>query len=72
MSELAFAKLSSQVDMLSFSERVRLLDKIVRSLHTPATKTAKTDSADFNAAFGLWKDRDVSIEEIRQKAWGRG
>ncbi len=25
----------------------------------------------FATAFGLWKDRYVSIEQIRAKAWGR-
>ena len=30
MSELAFEQLSAQVDMLSYTERIRLLDKIVR------------------------------------------
>ena len=70
MSELAFEQLSAQVDMLSYAERIRLLDKIVRTLRTPA-KTHKKESSDFNAAFGLWKDRDISVEKIRAKAWGR-
>ena len=70
MSELAFKQLSAQVDMLSYAERVKLLDKIVRTLHTPV-KTHKREFSDFNVAFGLWKDRLLSIEEIRRKAWGR-
>ena len=71
MSELGFKKLYAQIDMLSYSERIRLLDKIVQTLHTPA-KSPKKESSDFSAAFGLWKDRDINIEEIRAKAWGRG
>ncbi|UTY32410.1 hypothetical protein [Treponema putidum] len=70
MSELAFKQLSAQVDMLSYAERIKLLDKIVRTLHTPI-KTHKREFSDFNSAFGLWKDRPLSIEEIRCKAWGR-
>jgi len=70
MSEQAFKQLSEQVAMLSYAERIRLLDKIVRTLRTPA-KTHKKESSDFNAAFGLWKDRDISVEKIRAKAWGR-
>ena len=70
MSELAFKQLSAQVDMLSYAERIKLLDKIVRTLHTPV-KTHKREFSDFNAAFGLWKGRPLSIEEIRPKAWGR-
>ena len=70
MSELAFKQLSAKIDMLSYAERIQLLDKIVQTLHTPV-KTQKKETSDFNAAFGLWKDRDISVEEIRTKAWGR-
>lgn len=70
MSELVFKQLSAQVDMLSYAERIKLLDKIVRTLHTPV-KTHKREFSDFNAAFGLWKDRSLSAEEIRSKAWRR-
>ena len=70
MTELAFKKLSSQIDMLSYAERIKLLDKIVQTLHTPI-KIQRKESSNFDAAFGLWKDRDISIEEIRAKAWGR-
>ena len=70
MSELAFKQLLTQVDMLSYTEKIRLLDKIVKTLHRPV-KTHKREFSDFNAAFGLWKDRTVSIEEIRTKAWRR-
>ena len=70
MSELVFKKLSGQIDMLSYAERIKLLDKIVRTLHTPV-KTHKREFSDFNAAFGLWKDRSLSVEEIRTKAWER-
>lgn len=70
MSELAFKQISAQIDMLSYAERIKLLDKIVRTLHTPV-KTHKREFSDFNAAFGLWKDRSLSVEEIRTKAWER-
>ena len=63
MSELGFKKLYAQIDMLSYSERIRLLDKIVQTLHAPA-KSPKKESSDFSAAFGLWKDRNINIEEI--------
>ena len=70
MSELVFKKLSGQIDMLSYAEKIKLLDKIVRTLHTPV-KTHKKAFSDFSTAFGLWKDRSLSVEEIRSKAWGR-
>lgn len=70
MSELALRQISSQIDMLSYSERIRLLDKIVRTLDVPV-KVPEKKTADFDAAFGLWANRDISVEEIRKKAWGR-
>ncbi|QTQ11312.1 hypothetical protein HRI96_03340 [Treponema parvum] len=70
MSELAFKQLSAQIDMLSYDEKIRLLDKIVRTLHMPV-KTHERELSDFNAAFGLWKDRTLSVEEIRTKSWSR-
>ena len=68
MSELVFEQLSAQIDMLSYSERIRLLNKIVQTLHVPV-KVSKREVSDFNAAFGLWKDRNISVAEIRTKSW---
>ena len=48
-----------------------LLDKIVNTLRTPFTTVVRKNETDFEAAFGLWKDRDISVEAIRQKAWRR-
>ena len=70
MSELAFKQRSAQVDMLASTEKIRLFDKIVQTLHIPV-KTHQRECSDFTAAFGLWKDRTLSIEEIRSKAWRR-
>ena len=41
MAKLAFSELSNQIDMLSYAERIRLLDKIVRTLHAPMKVPAK-------------------------------
>ncbi len=71
MSEYSFNLISSQIDMLSYSERVRLLDKIVRTLHVPAARSVQKNGTDFSAAFGLWKDREISVESIRANAWER-
>ena len=66
----ALNQLSAQVDMLSYAERLWLLDKIVRSLHSPV-KTPTKKNSNFEQAFGLWSDREVSLSEIRKKAWSR-
>lgn len=29
----------------------------------------KTASSDVRKLFGIWKDRDISLNEIREKAW---
>jgi len=26
---------------------------------------------DFKSVFGIWKDREITIEDIRKKAWGK-
>lgn len=70
MSEIAFKQLASKVDLLSYEEKIKLLDKIVGTLHAPV-KTSKTKPANLSLAFGLWKERDISIEKIRTEAWGR-
>ncbi|EDP72989.1 hypothetical protein [Hydrogenivirga sp. 128-5-R1-1] len=31
----------------------------------------KKGRPDFESVFGIWKDRDITIENIRKKAWGR-
>ena len=70
MSGNGLQQLSNQIDMLSYTERLFLLDKIVKSLQAPEKTPAKKNS-DFESAFGLWSNREISLSEIRQKAWSR-
>ena len=70
MSDLALKKLTDEIEMLSFSERISLLEKIIQTLRVPS-KSVKNESKDFDTAFGLWVDRNVTLAEIRQKAWSR-
>ena len=70
MSDLALKKLTDEIEMLSFSERISLLEKIIQTLRVPS-KSVKKESKDFDTAFGLWADRNVTLAEIRQKAWSR-
>ena len=70
MSDLALKKLTDEIEMLSFADRLTLLNKIVQTLQVPV-KNVKKESTDFDAAFGLWAKRDISLPEIRQKAWSR-
>ncbi len=64
-------------------EKARVLLEIltaldfVTSVETCETEEVEVDSTaqegplDFFSLAGLWKDRDVSLESIRQKAWPR-
>lgn len=71
MSSAVYKNLSDQIDMLSYADRLRLLEKIVMTLGVPKTTRQKPVSGEFDAAFGLWRDRDISLDSIRAKAWGR-
>ena len=71
MGKSSFAAISNQVEMLSYDERILLLDRIVKTLHVSAPSAKINDGADFKAAFGLWKNKNISVETIRAKAWGR-
>ena len=71
MSPIAYKELTDQINLLSFSDRVRLLEHIAQTLQIQEQHKAKADSSAFEKAFGLWRNRDVDIETIRQKAWGR-
>jgi hypothetical protein len=39
------------------------------NLRTPAS--ARTKKADFFAMAGIWADRDITLETLRQSAWPR-
>ena len=70
MATATYENLSKQIDMLSYSDRIRLLDKIVRSLNVPKDRK-KTQTSNPEDVFGIWKERDITIESIREKAWNR-
>ncbi len=44
-------------------------EKLKAMLEKAPTKPDKT--ADPRALFGIWKDKNITIEEIREKAWKR-
>ena len=71
MSTTAYKELSEQVNMLSFTDRLRLLEQIAQTLQIQDEPKAKVDSEAFDKAFGLWRNRDVDLKMIRAKAWGR-
>ena len=36
---------------------------------TPSKKSKFKSSKEFRSLSGLWKDRDITIEQIREKGW---
>ncbi len=71
MASTAFNNLVEQVDMLSYTDRLRLLERIANTLQTRDLPVSTDNSVAFDRAFGLWQSRDISLDSIRQKAWGR-
>lgn len=60
----------AEVSSMPFSQRVRLLEVLVDSLKAEQ-QPGESSSKDFDNAFGLWKNREVSLADIRAKAWER-
>ena len=54
-------------------EKAKHLIEILKEI--PYVKDIKVESEkkegkpDFESIFGIWKDRDITIENIRKKAW---
>ncbi|MCR4590046.1 MAG: hypothetical protein K5668_04445 [Lachnospiraceae bacterium] len=71
MTQATIDDLSNKINMLSFNDRLRLLEILAKTLQMDTVSKAEDDSEDFEKAFGIWKNKDVSIDSIRQKAWGR-
>lgn len=71
MTAVAFDNLTEQISMLSYTDRLRLLERIAQTLQIQDEHTTADVSPAFERAFGMWQSSDVSLESIRQKAWGR-
>lgn len=70
MDTITYENLSKQVEMLSYSDRIRLLGRIVQLLDVPKN-TNKSEASNPEDVFGIWRERDISLSTIREKAWGR-
>ena len=71
MNATTYNDISEQIYTLSFDERIKLLELLVGTLQTSEKATVSKNAEDFDKAFGMWSKKDVSIESIREKAWGR-
>ena len=60
-------KIMTDVNALGENEKVILLHKIEELLDNTATNT--NEEIRIDSVFGIWKDRDITLEKIRQRAW---
>ncbi len=63
--------LFEQIDALPYNDKLSLLERIIKTLAIPQEAKTNDSIEGFDEAFGLWKDRDITLESIRSKAWGR-
>ena len=63
---------------VSNKEKAKILFEMLRALDfievietDEETETTDTADADFFALAGIWEGRDITIEDIRKKAWPR-
>ncbi|WP_029523188.1 hypothetical protein [Persephonella sp. KM09-Lau-8] len=60
---------------VSNEEKAKHLINMLKDI--PYVKNIKIESKkkkrkpDFEAVFGIWKDRDITLKGIREKAWGK-
>jgi len=69
---MTVTRILSEVEQLSYSDRMRLVESIVRSVRMGTENAPDETTADNpEALFGIWRNREVTLEGIRGKAWRR-
>jgi hypothetical protein len=64
MNDLAHVdQIMTEVTALGEQEKALLLRRIEQLIDNDE------DDVPIGSVFGLWKDRDITLENIRQKAW---
>ena len=65
-------RILGEIEQLSYSDRMKLVESIVRSLRVSEDARSHGETAGTpESLFGMWRDRDVTLAEIREKAWHR-
>jgi len=67
MSDLAQVdRLFTEINALGEQEKVMLFHKMESLINADDG----VGEVPIESVFGIWKDRDITLEKIRQKAWG--
>lgn len=61
-------KIVSEVNGLSKEERIYFFNKI-DDMFSDLVNDEDNEEITLESAFGLWKDRNITKESLRQKAW---
>lgn len=69
---MTVTKILSEIEQLSYSDRMKLVESIVRSIRLMEDRVpSEATEDDLDALFGIWRDRDITLAGIREKAWHR-
>ena len=67
---MTVTKILSEIEQLSYSDRMRLVESIVRSIRLMEDRVpSEATENDLDALFGIWRDRDITLAGIRERAW---
>lgn len=64
--EPLFSAIKQQASRLNISVSAYIRETLKKEL---INHQAKSDPVDFSEFVGMWEDRDISQEDLRQKAW---
>lgn len=67
VSSMAYEVLEEQIRSLP-KEALPEVEEYIKSVHI---KYEHIDSDNLDIGFGMWRDRDISLQSIRQAAWQR-
>jgi hypothetical protein len=62
------SKSKAVIDLLKTLDYLQIRE---RKQKVERKKNGKQPSPELRRLFGIWKGRDITLEEIRRKAWGR-
>jgi len=64
--ETLFNEIKRQANTLGISLSAYIRDVVKKDLNSRKTKPTKLDLSNFS---GMWEDRDINQERLREKAW---